>query len=156
MSSTDVTSLSKKVEGIRLRILALQDLQPSASASTFTDWKKEFAKVLVSINLGFLTVYLTSLLQNLSHKFIDECVSTGVRIKIPRLVLSAWSEWADARKSEAKVDPSRVNDFDHRVVQHSWHDEDEETPPTSPTEATTDILNNYHGKSLFLIRIILY
>jgi hypothetical protein len=48
MSSKSVSALAKKVEGIRLRILALQDLQPSAPAASVIAWKKEFAKVLVS------------------------------------------------------------------------------------------------------------
>jgi hypothetical protein len=52
MSSKSIASLAKKVEGIRLRILALQELQESAPAGTMKDWKKEFAYVLVSTTFG--------------------------------------------------------------------------------------------------------
>jgi hypothetical protein len=83
-------------------------------------------------------------------------VKAETRIKIPSLVLSAWCEWADALKIETKVNPSRVNDFDHRVLQHSWHEKDKKTPPTSPTTATTEIIEKYNGMSfLFLHYIVL-
>jgi hypothetical protein len=82
----------------------------------------------------------------MSHELIDECSEKSVMVKIPLLVLSAWSEWAEVIKDETKVDPSRVKRSDERARSHSWHQDEIPTRPTTPTKGTNGIIKNYNGE----------
>jgi hypothetical protein len=66
-------------------------------------------------------------------------------IKIPSLVLSAWSEWAQAEDDIVNVDPSRVETSDERVLTHSWHQANVETRPSTPSAEGKAFLKKYVG-----------
>jgi hypothetical protein len=85
------------------------------------------------------------------HDLIDECAEAGVLVKIPLLVLSGWSEWADALKDETKVVASRVKSSDERAAKHSWHQADIPTRPSTPTGAVKAIIEKYSGEFGFII-----
>jgi hypothetical protein len=53
MSSSSATpSFLKRVEGLCLQIATLQDLKPTALATTTSKWREEFLHILVSKSIG--------------------------------------------------------------------------------------------------------
>jgi hypothetical protein len=67
-------------------------------------------------------------------------------IKVPRVVLSGWSEWAEARKKAVSVDPARIGSTDARIAKHPWHQPNEETRPNTPTPETLAWMERMKGE----------
>jgi hypothetical protein len=127
----------------------LQQVKPATSATTYNQWKEEFVRVLVSKIHRLCYDSLTICFQNLIHQLLDECTSAKEPVKIPRLLLSGWSELAEANMDIANVDPSKVDRLDPRAEEHPWNEAGVQTRPTTPTKEIAETIQVYCHKFCF-------